>query len=217
MKVKLPQEVRFLLVLVFLLATVASIETLVARWFGNQTLSPLLAVICLGFIASKFTHRYVLFSVLPFCVLSYWMIQDSSLYPLIRSTTVFMGGMIASWASWHKERLDRQIREFEAVLTNLPLPWLLSDPHGNTLRASVAMASLAGKSQDELVGAPHYALLSAPDSVSTQKGAGPRFTRSEFLQIHPFLPHRSTKVFRAAYLPVVVQNDHCLLTILKEL
>ena len=216
MKITLPLEVRFFCWLLFLLTFIFFTEEISTRLLGDQTLSPLLSVICVGLLGFLFSWRLVLFAVPLFEALSFFLIRDASRYPLVRSSTVIAGGLLATWASWHKERLNRQMREFDVVIRNLPLPWILSDPNGNILQASTSLAALAGQSQEELVGMPHFAVLSPPDKELGQPQPGPGSLRSEFLQIHPFLSKYSNKLFRATYLPVVVQNDHCLLTILRE-
>lgn len=216
MKITLPLEVRFFVWLLSLLAVIFFTEEMSTRFLGAQTLSPLLSVICIGLLGFLFPWRLVLFSVPFFATLSFFLIQDASNYPLVRSSTVIVAGVLATWASWHKERLHRQMREFDVVIRNLPLPWILSDPNGNVLQASTSLAALAGKSQEELAGMSRFAVLSASAEEFDQPKKDPGNLRSEFLQIHPFFLNRSTKVFRATYLPVVVQNDHCLLTILKD-
>jgi len=216
MKITLPLEIRFLGWLLALMAVIFFTEKTSARFFGDQTLSPLLSVISIGMLGFLFPWRLVLFSIPFFTALSFFLIRDASNYPLIRSITVIAAGVLATWASWHKDRLHRQMREFDAVIRNLPLPWILSDPNGNVLQASTSLAALAGKSQEELAGMSRFAVLSASAEEFDQPKKDPGNLRSEFLQIHPFFLNRSTKVFRATYLPVVVQNDHCLLTILKD-
>jgi PAS domain-containing protein len=211
---RLPKEVRFFFLLFFLTIAIWGVEEAVTRWLGDQTLAPLLSVISLGLIAARFSQPFVLTATILLCLLSYWLIQDASKYPLIRSLTVLIGGVIASWASAQKARLGRQAQEFEVVLMNLPLPWILCDSNNKTLRISPAFASLAGKTLEELVGAPRFSLLASLDPHST--GISSSIARSELLQIHPFLPNRSTTIFRAIYVPVLIQNNHCLLTILKE-
>jgi len=216
MKITLPLEVRFLVWLLTLLTVIVFTEEISTHFLGAQTISPLLSVICIGLLGFLFPWRLVLFSVPFFTALSFFLIQDASNYPLVRSSTVIAAGFLAAWASWHKERLHRQMCEFEVVIRNMPLPWILSGPNGNVLQASTSLAALTGKSQDELVGMSHFAVLSPPDGEFGQPQKDPGSLRSEFLQIHPFLSKRSNKLFRAAYLPVVVENDHCLLTILRE-
>lgn len=214
MRIRVPKEVRFIALVGFLLSAVWVIESLVAEIFGDQTLAPLLSMISFVFIASYFNYPFVLFSILPFCLLSYGLIHDSSQYPIIRTITLGVAGLIAAWASWQRGRLSRQMREFEVVILNIPMPWILSDPNGNVLRVSPLFASLVGKTQEELLGVPHFSLIvSAEDEPSTQ-GAGDFLGKSRNLQIHPFLSTDPSKLFKATYVPVLIQSDHCLLTIL---
>lgn len=214
MRIRALKEVRFVALVSFLLGAVLAIELLVAGIFGGQTLAPLLSMISFVIIASIFSYQFTLFSILPFCFLSYWLISDSSQYPIIRTVALGVAGLIAAWASWQKGRLSRQMSEFEVVILNLPMPWILSDPNGNVLRVSPLFASLVGKTQEELLGVPHFSLIvSAEDEPSTQ-GAGGFLGKSQNLQIHPFLSTDPSKLFKATYVPVLIQNDHCLLTIL---
>jgi PAS domain-containing protein len=217
MKINLPKEIRFVFLCGFLLAGVWAIESFVTRTFGDQTLAPLLSIISFVVIATSFNHRYVLFAVLPFCLLSYFLIRDSSQFPMIRTLTLSLAGVIAAWASWQKARLGRQVREFEAVIMNLPSPWILSDPNGNVIRTSSLFASLVGKTPEELLGVPHFSLLAPAENESSEAGAVAFLGKSQKLQIHPFLAPDSPRFFKATYVPVVIQNDHCLLTILGQL
>lgn len=215
MKIKAPLEIRFILICSFLMAGVWAIESGVTHLFGDQTLAPLLSVISLAIVATKFPPSFVLGAILPFAALSYFLIQDSSRYPLIRSLTVCFGGLIAAWASWQKARLDRQIREFEAVIIHLPQPWMLCDSNSRIIRVSHSLAALTGKTEEQLVGVPHLSLLSPLETNPDQAEAVNIPGRSKRLQLHPFLDRSSSKNFQATYVPVVIQNDHCLLMILE--
>jgi len=195
---------------------VVAAELLVGRWFGSQTLSPLLSILAMGVIALNFNWRHVLFAAAPFCVLSYWLIEDASKYPVIRTTTVGAGGCLAAWASFQRSRLDHQVQEFEAVLKNLPMPWLLSNSQGTVIMASAALANLAGKTPADLIGMLHFAILAAPDSAGSENSPTKPGLKNAVVQIHPFLSERSTKQFLATYITVVVHDEHCLLTILKD-
>lgn len=195
---------------------VAAAESLVATWFGDQTLSPLLSIVSIAILAIRFSPGLVLTSILPFAVLSYFLIQDSSRYPLIRSLTVCFGGLIAAWASWQKARLDRQIREFEAVIMHLPQPWILCDSNSKIIRASLGFAALVGKTEEQLAGVPHFSLLTPVETEPDHQDSVKVSAQSERLQLHPFLGSGSSRVFQATYVPVVIQNDHCLLMILAS-
>lgn len=214
---KLPQEFRFFFVLGLLLGLVAVVENWVTAWFGDQTLSPLLSIVSIAILATRFSPGFVLTSIVPFAFLSYLLIQDSSRFPLIRALTVCFGGLIAAWASWQKTRLDRQIREFEAVIMHLPQPWILCDSNSKIIRASLGFAALVGKTQEQLTGAPHFSLLAPAETDSDKKEPGKVPARSERLQLHPFLGSSLSKNFQATYVPVVIQDDHCLLIILEEI
>lgn len=216
MKLKVPLEIRFILICSFLMAGVWAIESGVTHFFGDQTLAPLLSIISLAIVATKFPPGFVLGAILPFAALSYFLIQDSSRYPLIRSLTACFGGLIAAWASWQKARLDRQIREFEAVIMHLPQPWMLCDSNSKIIRVSGSFATLIGKTQEQLIGVPHFSLVTPVETNPDLKEAIKATGQSERLQLHPFLGSSSSKIFQATYVPVVIQNDHCLLMILAS-
>jgi PAS domain-containing protein len=216
MKIKAPKEIRFVFLCSFLLLGIWVVESSVAQLFGDQTLAPLLSIISFVVIAAIFNHFYVLIALFPFCLLSYWLISDSSQYPIIRTLTLGLAGILAAWAAWQKACLDRQVREFEVVIMNLPFPWILSDPNGNILRASPLFASLAGKTQAELVGAPHFSLLASPENQESPVVSIGVFGKCPKLQIHPFISPNAPQVYKASYVPVVIHKDHCLLTILGQ-
>lgn len=214
MKIKAPLEIRFVLIGSFLIAGVWAIETGVTHFFGDQTLAPLLSIISLAILATKFPPGFVLSAILPFACLSYFLILDSSRYPLIRSLTACIGGLIAAWASWQKACLDRQIREFEAVIMHLPQPWMLCDSSSKIIRVSRSFAALVGKTQEQLIGVPHFSLLTPAETNPDETEAVNIPGQSKRLQLHPFLGSSQSMIFQATYVPVVIQNDHCLLMIL---
>jgi len=216
MKTRFPKEIRFLVLFVILALGVFTAERLSVLWFGPQTLAPLLAVLSLGIIAIRFSYRFVLLSILPFAVLAYWLISDSSQYPFVRTITVILAGGIACWASFEKDRLSQQVQEFDAIIRNLPLPWLLSDPNGITVALSPLLAAAAGKTSEELVGIPYSSLLASADSGEAKSPIGIISPRPKLLQIHPFFKQRAPIIYRVSYLPVVILGDHCLLIVLKE-
>lgn len=215
MKKHLPKEFRFLLLFVFLALGVVAGERLTTQWVGPQTLAPLLAVLSLGVIAARFSYRFVMLSILPFAVLSYWLIFPSSQYPLIRTATVILAGAIACWASFEKDRLSQQVQEFDAIIRNLPLPWLLSDQNGITLALSSALAHSAGKAPEELIGIPFTSLLAPANPSGEPSPTHFLSPRAKHLQIHPFFKDRATNIYRANYLPVLIHGDHCLLIVLN--
>jgi PAS domain-containing protein len=216
MKPHLPKEIRFLFLFVILALGLVAGERLSALWLGPQTLAPLLAVLSLGIIAIRFSYRFVMLSILPFAVLSYWLISDSSQYPFVRTITVILAGGIACWASFEKDRLSQHVQEFDAIIRNLPLPWLLSDPNGITVALSPLLAASAGKTSEELVGIPYSSLLAPADSGEAKSPIEILSPRPKMLQIHPFFKQRAPVIYRVSYLPVVILGDHCLLIVLKE-
>ena len=51
-----------------LMGLVAVVENWVTAWFGNQTLSPLLSIVSIAILATRFSPGFVLTSIVPFAV-----------------------------------------------------------------------------------------------------------------------------------------------------
>jgi len=160
-------QLRFFLVLFLLVGLVVGIEQFVTRFFGDQTLAPLLSLIMLAMLAYFFSFRQVLIAVPIFTSLSYLMIMDSSRYPLVRASTVMVGGLVALWATRQRSRLAAQVEEVESVLQSLPVPWMLSDSSGVITRHSITLPHEPGK-EGGLVGTSFFSyfnLMSKKDFI----------------------------------------------------
>jgi PAS domain-containing protein len=94
-------------------------------------------------------------------LLSYLLIQVHSPYPLVRTFTVLLGGILAVWLGSSREKLQRQQDEIETILSFMPLPWLLADSSGNILRISFALQEILGPSRSNLINSSFFSLFSA--------------------------------------------------------
>jgi nitrogen-specific signal transduction histidine kinase len=93
-------------------------------------------------------------------LLSYLLIQAHSPYPLVRTFTVLLGGMLAVWVSSSREKLQRQQSEIETIVNLIPIPWLLADSSGNLLRISPDLQKLLGPSHSNFINTSFFALFS---------------------------------------------------------
>jgi len=93
-------------------------------------------------------------------LLSYLLIQAHSPYPLVRTFTVLLGGILAVWVGSSREKLQRQQDEIETILSYMPLPWLLADSSGNILRLSSALQKFLGP-RANLINTSFFSLFSA--------------------------------------------------------
>lgn len=206
---------RFFLILLLLVALVVVVELSTTRLFGDQTLAPLLSLIVLAGLAYFFSPRQVLLAVPLFVCLSYFMIVDSSKYPLVRSSTVLVGGFVALWAAKQRARLSSQIEEVEAVLQSLPLPWILSDASGVITRHSATLIQPAAGARD-LVGTSFFSyfnLTSKKEFIRTYMDA---FDRNSTLPVIVLNALNSSKAYRVSFVFLSQKDGRRVLSVLQE-
>lgn len=120
--------------------------------WGDQTLAPLLSVLSLFGLAMVLGPVQILAWLPVFTAASYWLIVDSSQFPLTRAFTVVLAGLLASWAAQQRLRAEDQNNEIERILSNLPIPWVLIDIKGVILKTNGPGASLLGSSPEDIAG-----------------------------------------------------------------
>jgi PAS domain-containing protein len=136
------------------------IESGATYFFGHQTLAPLLSILSLSILAFFCSSRLLLLSSPFFMLLSYLLIREHSDYPLVRTFTVLLGGILAFWVSSSRQKLQRQQTEIETIVDLMPIPWLLADASGNLLRISPELQKLLGPSHSNLINTSFFALFS---------------------------------------------------------
>jgi len=145
----------------FFLGLTWGIESVTTRLFGHQTLAPMLSILSLSILAFYCASRLILLSTPLFILLSYLLIREHSIYPLVRALTVLFGGILAVWVCSSREKLQRQQSEIETIVNLMPIPWLLADSSGNILRISSALQKLLGLSHSNLINTSFFSLFSA--------------------------------------------------------
>jgi len=147
-----------------LLAFVWGIEFVVTHFFGDQTLAPLLSILSLTILAFFCSPRLILF-VTPFFVIeSYFLIFDNSDYPLVRSGTVILGGVLAAIVSSARLKLNQQYNNTVSILRLLPVPWIQTDGTGNILSIGNTMLDLLNAPESNLLGTSFFSLFSTSDN-----------------------------------------------------
>lgn len=149
---------RFFILPASLLALVFGVDSAVAFYFGDQTLAPALSVLSLFVLAMALPPRWVLFWVPWFAAESYWLISDVSKFPLPRTFTVILAGLLAVWAGRQRQKLGDQFREIELMLLKLPTPWILIDSRGSILKSNQAGAEWLGSTREEIAGNSIFAI-----------------------------------------------------------
>jgi len=143
------------------LGLVWGIESSATFLFGPQTLAPLLSILSLSILAFYCSSRLLILSAPLFMLLSYMLIQAHSPYPLVRTFTVLLGGILAVWVSSSRQKLQRQQSEIETIVNLMPIPWLLADASGNLLRIGPELQKLLGSSHSKLINTSFFSLFSA--------------------------------------------------------
>jgi PAS domain-containing protein len=143
------------------LALVVGIESGATYFFGHQTLAPLLSILSLSILAFYCSSRLLLLATPLFMILTYLLILDHSPYPLVRTFTVFLGGILSVWVNSSRNKLQRQQTEIETIVNLMPIPWLLADASGNLLRISPELQKLLGSSHSNLMNTSFFSLFSA--------------------------------------------------------
>ena len=143
------------------LGLVVGIESGATYLFGRQTLAPLLSILSLSILAFYCSSRLLLLSTPLFMILTYLLIRDHSTYPLVRTFTVLLGGILSVWVSSSRNKLQRQQTEIETIVDLMPIPWLLADASGNLLRIGPELQKLLGPSHSNLINTSFFSLFSA--------------------------------------------------------
>ena len=143
------------------LGLVVGIESSATYLFGRQTLAPLLSILSLSILAFYCSSRLLLLSTPLFMILTYLLIRDHSTYPLVRTFTVLLGGILSVWVSSSRNKLQRQQTEIETIVDLMPIPWLLADASGNLLRIGPELQKLLGPSHSNLINTSFFSLFSA--------------------------------------------------------
>jgi PAS domain-containing protein len=143
------------------LGLVVGIESGATYLFGHQTLAPLLSILSLSILAFYCSSRLLILATPFFVILTYLLIQDHSSYPLVRSFSVFLGGILSVWVCSSRNKLQRQQTEIETIVDLMPIPWLLADASGNLLRIGPELQKLFGPSHSNLINTSFFSLFSA--------------------------------------------------------
>ena len=142
------------------LGLVVGIESGATYFFGHQTLAPLLSILSLSILAFYCSSRLLLLSTPLFMLISYLLIRGHSDYPLVRTFTILLGGILAVWVNSSRQKLQRQQSEIETIVDLMPIPWLLADSSGNLLRISPELQKLLGPSHSKLINTSFFSLFS---------------------------------------------------------
>ena len=147
-----------------LLVSVWGTEIVVTWFFGDQTLAPLLSILSLTILAFFCSPRLILFVTPLFVAESYFLIFHNSDYPLVRSCTVILGGVLAAIVSSARLKLGLQHDNISSILQLLPVPWLQTDCTGNILSIGSTLLDILHLKESQLVETSFFSLFSTSDN-----------------------------------------------------
>ena len=104
------------MILALLFLAVNGMETATSFFFGDQTLAPLLSILSCTVLVVRSSPNLVLFSVPFFAAETYWLIMESSIFPLIRTGTMVAGGLLAYWTCRQRVAVQDQLDEVDPIL-----------------------------------------------------------------------------------------------------
>jgi len=136
------------------------LDRALACFYSEQTLAPVLAILCLAGLVFHGSPRLILLAIPLFAAESYWIIRDSSMDPHIRTISVVLGGLLAFWASLQKKSLEDRLSELDLILSKLQAPWILGDRSVNIRRMGTPATELAQTNFKNLEGTSFFSKFS---------------------------------------------------------
>jgi len=205
------------LLLVSLVALIGGIEHATTCFFGDQTLTPLLSILCCAALIFLGSPRLILAAIPLFALVSYLLIMDVSKYPLIRTSTMVVGGLLAYWACCQKTGLENQIFEVETVLSKIRIPWILCDRSGNIRRMSTPAEELAQANFKDLEGTSFFAKFSAGTSKGEliRKFLKTADSRTPVEKLSITIATTPARTLDASFIPILTREGPGILVILS--
>jgi hypothetical protein len=206
------------LILVALAASIYGVDRAVAYFYSEQTLAPVLAILCFGGLIFVGSPRLILVAIPLFAAESYWIIRDTSMYPHIRTVSVILGGLIAYWACVQRRSLEARLAELDLILAKLHAPWILCDRSGNIRRMSTPAAELAEANFKDLEGTSFFAKFTAGPSKGEliQKFLQTADSRAPVEKFVLSTPANPGRLFDSSFVPVQTREGPSILVVLSE-
>ena len=205
------------LVLILMVVLIYGLDRAVTYFYSEQTLAPVLAILCLAGLVFLGSPRLILFAIPLFAAESYWIIKDSSMYPHIRTISVVLGGLLAFWASLQKKSLEARLSELDLILAKLQAPWILCDRSGNIRRMSTPAAQLAQANFKELEGTSFFSKFSAGASSGEliQKFLKTADSRAPVEKLSLAIATTPARTLDASFIPIQTREGPGILVILS--
>ncbi len=205
------------LVLLLMVGLIYGLDRAVAYFYSEQTLAPVLAILCLAGLIFIGSPRLILFAIPLFAAESYWIIRDSSMYPHIRTISVVLGGLLAFWASLQKKSLESRLAELDLILEKLQAPWILCDRSGNIRRMSAPALDLAQSDFKDLEGTSFFTKFSAGASKGEliQKFLKTADSRAPVEKLSLAIATTPARALDASFIPIQTREGPGILVVLS--
>jgi len=213
----MPKFAQRVLILLGMVGLIYGLDRAVAYFYSEQTLAPVLAILCLAGLIFIGSPRLILFAIPLFAAESYWIIRDSSMYPHIRTISVVLGGLLAFWASLQKKSLEARLAELDLILEKLQAPWILCDRSGNIRRMSTPAVELAQANFKDLEGTSFFSKFSADASKGELVQKFLKTADSRALVEKLFLTVATTpaRTLGASFIPIQTREGPGILVVLS--
>lgn len=214
---RVPPIISRIAILAAMATAIYGIEAAVTHSFGDQTLAPLLSTLCCAALIILGSPRLILVAIPIFATESYLLIMDSSKYPLIRSTTMIVGGQLAYWACCQKRNLKERVNEVELILSKMHTPWILCDRSGNIQRMSTPAAQMVQANFNDLQNTSFFAKFGGGNSKGEiiQKFLKAADTRFPVDRVGLNLTDQPNIHADASFIPVQTREGTSILVILS--
>jgi hypothetical protein len=206
-----------MLTLLGLMAAIYGVDRAVAYFYSEQTLAPVLAILCLASLIFAGSPRLILFAIPLFAAESYWIIRGSSMYPHIRTISVVLGGLLAFWASLQRKSLEDRLAELDLILEKLQAPWILCDRSGNIRRMSAPALDLAQSDIKDLEGTSFFTKFSAGASKGEliQKFLKTADSRAPVEKLSLAIATTPARTLDASFIPIQTREGPGILVVLS--
>ena len=213
----MPKFAQKVLILLGMAGLIYGLDRAVAYFYSEQTLAPVLAILCLASLIFIGSPRLILFAIPLFAAESYWIIKDSSMYPHIRTISVVLGGLLAFWASLQKKSLEDRLSELDLILEKLQAPWILCDRSGNIRRMSAPALDLTQSDFKDLEGTSFFTKFSAGASKGEliQKFLKTADSRTAVEKLSLAIATAPARTLNASFIPIQTREGPGILVVLS--
>lgn len=204
-------------ILVAMVLVVYGVDRGITYFYTEQTLAPVLCVICLASLVFTNSPSLVAFAIPLFAIECYWMIMDRSMYAYIRTASVILGGLLAFWASLQKKSLELRLAELDLILIKLQAPWILCDRSGNIRRMSALASKISQVSLKDFEGTSFFTNFSAVSSKGEliQKFLQASDSRDPVEKFPLALATTPALTVEASFIPIQTRDGSDILVILN--